>query len=169
MQQQIGEQVAWSPDGRSVATSQLGGMARVWRLPASDAYPRWVAPHDRGYIAARLSDDGRYLVDSRPITNFGMDGVRRARVYALADGRPIGTFIELDSGQSFRDVSLSPDGRALAAVSIKASPSWPAPGGRLDFHDPRTGQRLSNPIDLPGEPGRVRCIARTARPWRSSV
>ena len=70
--------MAYSPDGRSVATSQVGGLVRVWRMPVGDPPPRWIADHDPAYIAARLSDDGRYLVAARPETNFSILAVARA-------------------------------------------------------------------------------------------
>ena len=53
------EAVTWSPDGALIATADLGGAARVWRVADGAAYIAWRAPEPM--IGVAFSPDGGSL------------------------------------------------------------------------------------------------------------
>jgi WD40 repeat protein len=98
--------VAFSPDGRSVA-STAGNEIRIWDVRTGQLSRSWMTPLKAGYpiYEIRYSPDGRYLAAA---LNRDM-----CRVWNLADGREIHHL----TGEDFAlRVAFSPDSRLLAVA-----------------------------------------------------
>lgn len=98
--------LAYSSDGATLATSDVGGTVRAWDLRQSR---RLLSERPRGDHARRVafSPDGRVLAASgwEPIVRF-WDVAGREELHPLA----------LDHGWT-KDLAFSPDGRSLAVTS----------------------------------------------------
>ncbi|HEY1001218.1 MAG TPA: CHAT domain-containing protein [Streptosporangiaceae bacterium] len=98
--------VAFSPDGRLLATASFDGTARVWDL-ATGEQRRTLTGHINWVYGVAFSPDGRLLATA--------SADMTARVWDLATGGHLRTL----TGRTdwVRDVAFSPDGRLLATAS----------------------------------------------------
>ena len=62
-------QIAFSPEGRFLATAQRGGLVRVWALPTRSPHDFRIDLPGRGSLA-RISRDGRYVLDAGASVSF---------------------------------------------------------------------------------------------------
>ena len=128
--------VAFSPDGRLLATASDDGTARVWD-PATGRHLRTLTGHAGGVRGVAFSPDGRLLATA------SRDGT--ARMWDPATGRHLRTLTG-HTGTVW-GVAFSPDGRLLATASVdRTARVW----------DPATGKHLRT---LTGHAGRVRDVA----------
>ena len=94
--------VAFSPDGRTLATSGLGQPVHVWDV-ATGKLMRTLDHGGAGVLTLEFSADSRLLAAS------GFEPV--ASLWDVASGTQIGT--RLTAGQRRTHIALSPDGRRL--------------------------------------------------------
>ncbi len=112
--------VAFSPDGRLLATAGVDGTARLWD-PATGKHRRTLTGHPGQVWGVAFSPDGRLLATA------GDDGT--ARLWDPATGKHQRTLTGLT--RAGREVAYSPDGRLLATASVD---------GTARLWDPATGE-----------------------------
>lgn len=144
--------VAYAPDGKLLATGQVGGgLVRIWRLPA--APPRRDLPGE-GPSRIRISADGAHVLQSG-WTGF-LAKSRSARVYRIENGEAAGP--ELVPGGLLMDAIFGPepDLAAVAASGVESRRDAFLAGetgrGHISFWNFRTGERRGAPIAIPTEP-----------------
>jgi WD40 repeat protein len=103
---------AWSPDGRYIAASCSGKVARIW-----DAASGISIRHFKGQVdevdAVLWSKDGKYLIAGGPNEAIGQENM--GRVWEVNTGRVVKTLG--GPGESMWSLALSPDGALLATGS----------------------------------------------------
>jgi WD40 repeat protein len=113
------EGVAWSPDGRRIATASQDHSARVWDA-ASGECRLTLAGHE-GYVR-----DIAWSPDGKRIATASADNT--GRVWDASDGRPLAA-LRGHAGQ-VQAVAWSPDGRRIATASWDQTVRlWDAAGG----------------------------------------
>jgi WD40 repeat protein len=118
-------QLAWSPDGRTLATSALGGTITLWDTATRRA--RATTPRDPyGVHMMAFSPDGRTLATVRGAI----------RLWDPVTLRPLATL----SGQFSSTIAYSPDSRTLAVGTAHASASG---GGIVQLWDLATRRRIA--------------------------
>ncbi len=141
---------AFSVDGNFVVSAERG-LIRVW-----DIRPAWsrrtIMMGDNSQ--ARISRDGR-LLTAAGFTQSAI-ALRSTRAFHLPSGEAAGP--EITPGGRIMDAAWAPDASWLAlAVSTwagGATAEFPASDdrGSVQFWNPMTGERLSEPVLLPSEP-----------------
>jgi WD40 repeat protein len=114
--------VAFSSDGRMLATASRDNTARLWD-PATGKRLRTLTGHDGGVLGVAFSPDGRLLATA------SLDNT--ARLWDPATGKQLRTLT--GHADTVRGVAFSPDGRLLATASLDST-------ARL--WDPATGRCL---------------------------
>lgn len=140
----------FSPDGRFVASGE-DGLVRVWRV-ARPGQHRHIPT--RGDSLAALSPDGKWVAAAGFSNQDG--AVRETQVFGLGSGQPVGPRIV--PGGLLMDAKFSPDGNrlalALSTTPDRSNAAFENSGGsgNVQFWNPRTGERLGEPLPLPAEP-----------------
>jgi len=119
--------VAFSPDGRMLATASRDNTAQLWNL-ATGKRLATVTAHDGGALGVAFSPDGRMLATA------GRD--KTARLWDLATGKHLRTLT--GHADTVWGVAFSPDGRLLATGSFDSTARlWDPATGRClhTFHD----------------------------------
>ncbi len=109
-----GGSLAWSPDGRSLATTELGApIVKVWDL-GTGADPRAIAIADRLPLHVRWSPDGATLAVSGDDFAISLVDVATGETRAVIPSE-IGS-AEAGARPEWRVFDFSPDGRLLATA-----------------------------------------------------
>ncbi|MFB4315879.1 WD40 repeat domain-containing serine/threonine protein kinase [Actinomadura sp. 21ATH] len=130
--------VAFSPDGRILATGGGDNTVRLWNVAAGTPIGRPLTGHTRRVGAVAFSPDGRLVAS-------GSDD-ETVRLWDVAAGTPIGEPLTRHSGV-VQSLAFSPDGRTLATASYD---------DRVLLWNVRTRTQVGKPL---AHDGGVRAVA----------
>jgi WD40 repeat protein len=150
--------LAFSSDGRWLASGDESGEIRLWDLQAPDpsASASVLEGHSMSVAALGFSPDGRWLASS------GIWGDNTTLVFDLADGEP-GRPVRLEQqsltgnlpgnmpwDRNPRAAIFSPDGRWLATAAVSRNPIGETP---VFLWDLNAAAPFAEPVELPGHRG----------------
>ena len=131
--------VAFSPDGRLLATVGTDGTVRLWNTATGQPVGAPLHVSARAVSGAAFSPDGKLLVSG------GGDTVR---LWNPAIGQPVGAPLHV-SARAVSGAAFSPDGKLLASTGAD---------GTVRLWNPVTSQPVSAPIQA-GAPNGARGVA----------
>jgi WD40 repeat protein/transcriptional regulator with XRE-family HTH domain len=106
--------VAFSPDGKTLATSSVDGTVRLWDVATGRPIGRPLTSHGGTVIALAFSPGGKTLaVDAGGFSAATRTAVGTVRLWEVATGRPIGGPLTSHDGQG-NVMAFSPNGKTLA-------------------------------------------------------
>ncbi len=149
--------IAWSLDGRRIATATRGDSNRVWAVPTGPPVRKIVPGGANSF--ARFSVDGRYFFVTGG--TYSIATYHPFRVYDSATAEAVTPPLE-PVGVAM-DADLAADNQLLVTVTAKAD-SWESrqesmfnPGaGVVQFWEVPSGRSRGEPISTPSEPRAVR-------------
>lgn len=148
------QHVAFTPDGRRVATLQADGLLRLWQLPQPEERLRKLPVAGRMSLVA-LHPDGKHVAPRG--TSFVNGDLRSTQVFDRTTGAAAGPPLAADG--IIMDAAFSPDGETLAvAVSTQRGSAKRLPkdtAGHVIFWDWRRGERRGPNGELPSEPRNI--------------
>jgi WD40 repeat protein len=107
-----GDAVAFSPDGKVLATVSIGGTVQLWEVATGRPTGIPFSRHAGSVIQVAFSPDGKVLAT--------VSGGRKVRLWDVASSRPAGIAITNHAG-SVAAVAFSPDGKVLATISLEGT------------------------------------------------
>lgn len=129
------EAVAFSPDGRTVASGGGDGVVRLWRTGTQRAVGRPLIGHHRSITSIAFAPDGRTLATS------GFDGT--ARLWDVARRKQIGAPFNSGAGR-VHSVVFGRDGSTLVTADEDLS-------GTVRVWDLATRRQIGRPLVGPGQ------------------
>jgi WD40 repeat protein len=145
--------VAFSPDGRLLATASADQTARIWEAATGQERTRVV--HDDGVTAVAFGPDGRMLATA--------SADQTARIWEAATGQERTRFSH-DEGVAV--VAFSPDGRMLATGSFDPNARiWDAASGQVTTRVAHDGMVPGVAFGFGGRLLATGSADRTARVW----
>ncbi|MEW6158525.1 MAG: WD40 repeat domain-containing serine/threonine protein kinase [Verrucomicrobiota bacterium] len=156
-----------SPDGRFVATAQVGGLVRVWDISRQAIPTQWM-PLSAARTRVKFSADGKYVYGAG--SSYRSTTVGAVRIFETETGAAAGPL--LYGNGIVIDATLSDSGRSIAIASSTQEDFWERPGhnqvfrgnvlfdpdgvaGVLAVFDPFTGDKICGPFPMPSEPRSV--------------
>lgn len=120
------ERVAWTMDGRYVASVSEDGLLQVFDAMAGGD-PVFTYEHENGIDGLAASPDGRFLATGRE----RVDGIGVIRIFSTTDWSLIE---EIEHPGTVNEIDFSADGRMMASVGDRAARIYAVDGWR-QMHD----------------------------------
>jgi WD40 repeat protein len=110
------ESIAWSPDGKTIATGAEDREIRLWDAATGEAKGP-LRGHGTWVVALAFSPDGKTLLSGAGAPAMVPGRCHEVKLWDLAERREIHTFLS-GSGGGVQSVAFSPDGKRVAAGTI---------------------------------------------------
>ena len=129
--------VAFSPDGRYLATGDNDWQAIIWKLSTGQSI--WQMKHRGDVWAVAFSPDGKYLATGNGNHGWANTG-NRAAIWEVRNGK---LYQQMAAGEVVKATAFSPDGRYLAIARQSGGSRW---GDALiwDISNATTVQQVEN-------------------------